>query len=78
MKTIEQVIKGIEFRLTALSLQMTKLEELFDTEPQAKVIYQSQYERHNELTALLTFIKNEGCGPKACGGCETPCSSKRG
>jgi len=37
MKTIEQVIKGIEFRLSALSLQMTKLEELFETEPQAKL-----------------------------------------
>jgi len=78
MKTIEQTIKGIEHRLNSLSVQMGKLEELFETEPQAKAIYQSQYERHNELTALLTFIKNEGCGPKACGGCETPCGSKRG
>ena len=76
MKTIEQTIKGIEFRLQALSIQMIKLEELFETEPQAKTIYQSTYERHNELTALLTFIKNEGCGPKTCGSCETPCGKK--
>lgn len=78
MKTIEQVVKGIEFRIENLTLQMTKLETLLETEPAAKAILQSTSERHNELSALLTFIKSEGCGPKACGGCATPCGSKRG
>ena len=78
MKTIEQIIKGMEFRISRLETQMSQLEPMLETKPEIKQVYWSSYERHNELTALLLFIKNEGCGPKACGGCETPCSSKRG
>lgn len=78
MKTIEQVISGMEFRITRLEEQMTRLEPQIEANPEVKQIYWSSYERHNELTALLQFIKNEGCGPKACGGCATPCGSKRG
>ena len=77
MKTIEQIIKGMEFRISRLELQMEQLEPMLEEKPEARQVYQSSYERHNELTALLQFIKNEGCGPKACGGCATPCSSKR-
>jgi hypothetical protein len=78
MKTLDQVIKGMEFRISRLEQQMTALEPKMETSPEVKQVYWSSYERHNELTALLQFIKNEGCGPKACGGCATPCSSKRG
>ena len=77
MKTLEQIIKGMEFRIARLEVQMTELEPLLETQPETKSVYWSSYERHNELSALLQFIKNEGCGPKACGGCNTPCSSKR-
>ena len=78
MKTIEQIIKGMEFRVARLETQMAQLEPMLEEKPETKQVYWSCYERHNELTALLQFIKNEGCGPKACGGCATPCSSKRG
>lgn len=77
MKTLEQITKGIEFRIGKLEQQMLILEPQLETNPEIKPVYWSSYERHNELTALLTFIKNEGCGPKACGGCATPCSNKR-
>lgn len=78
-KTIEQIIRGMEFRINNLATQMAQLEpKLEENKPEIQRVYWSSYERHNELTALLQFIKSEGCGPKACGGCATPCSSKRG
>lgn len=80
MKTIEQVITGMEFRMTKLQEQMSKLEPQLDSRPEVTQIYWSHYERFNELQALLGFIKNEtACSTKAksCGGCATPCSAKK-
>ncbi len=79
MKTLEQAIQGMEFRMTKLQEQMTTLEPQLDKRPEVTQIYWSAFERHNELQALLGFIKGEtACSTKAksCGGCATPCSAK--
>lgn len=80
MKTLDQVVTGMEFRMSKLQEQMNTLEPQLESRPEVTQIYWSAYERFSELKALLGFIKNEtACSTKAksCGGCATPCSAKK-
>lgn len=76
MKTSEQIIQAIKNRLERLEQNM----EMIQDNPSHQIFYTQCYEKHSELQALLGYIEETAaaCPPTSCGGCKTPCGSKRG
>lgn len=76
MKTIEQTVEVIKRRITRLEQNM----EMIQDKPEHQIFYTQCYEKHSELEALLGYIEEtaQACPPTSCGGCKTPCGSKRG
>jgi hypothetical protein len=80
MRTKEEIIKAIQYRIKNLEKLMDDLEPLMSEKDELQSVYFDTYNRHEELSALMMFINKENmggsCPPKSCRGCKTPCSDK--
>jgi hypothetical protein len=85
MKTLEQVVKALEYRINMLEQTMDTVEKEMIEKEELKGVYWSSFERHEELSTLLTYIEgtNEqtGCGSTggksgSCKPCKNPCGAK--
>lgn len=73
---MEQVVSALEFRLKNLEETMDHVEKVMTEKEELKSVYWSSYERHEEISSLLNFIKDkQGCGSGGCTPCKTPCGA---